>query len=240
MRNTDGTIKDLTPGAKLKANFHGWAGDDKSFFVSTNERDARFFDLYEIAADGYKRTLLYRNTDGYELGPISRDKRFLALVKPRTTSDADIYLHDRQPKTTKNITAHTGTVNNSPADFSAGRHEASVRLGQRPRVRGAAQLRPRVGREGAGLRAELGHPRRRATRKAGKYLTVYVNEDSRYSARVLDAATLHAGAAHRNAARDWCAASAFRATTRRSPFTRATAACLTSCTPGRSPQRRSA
>ena len=28
---------------------HGWAGDDKSFFVSTNERDARFFDLYELA-----------------------------------------------------------------------------------------------------------------------------------------------------------------------------------------------
>ena len=30
---------------------------------------------------------------------MSRDKRYLALVKPRTTSDADIYLHDRQSKT---------------------------------------------------------------------------------------------------------------------------------------------
>ena len=118
VRNTDGSIRDLTPGAKLKANFRGWSGDDKSFFISTNERDERFFDLYEIAADGYKRTQLYRNTDGYELGPVSRDKRFVALVKPRTTSDADIYLHDRQSKTTKIITAHTGTVSNTPADFS--------------------------------------------------------------------------------------------------------------------------
>ena len=118
VRSTDGSIRDLTPGAKLKANYRGWSGDDKSFFISTNERDERFFDLYEIAADGYKRTQLYRNTDGYELGPVSRDKRFLALVKPRTTSDTDIYLHDRQSKTTKIITAHTGTVSNTPADFS--------------------------------------------------------------------------------------------------------------------------
>jgi len=49
---------------------------------------------------------------------VSRDKRFLVLVKPRTTSDTDSYLHDRQSKTTKNITVHTGTVSNTPADFS--------------------------------------------------------------------------------------------------------------------------
>lgn len=90
VRNTDGTTKDLTPGPKLKASFNGWAGDDKSFFVSTNERDARYFDLCEVSAD-----------------------------KPaRTTSDVDIFLHDRQSKATKNITEHTGTVNNTPAEFS--------------------------------------------------------------------------------------------------------------------------
>src|SRR5258706_10200066 len=35
VRNPDGTTRHLTPGPKLKANFQGWAGDDKSFFVST-------------------------------------------------------------------------------------------------------------------------------------------------------------------------------------------------------------
>jgi len=74
VRNPDGTTQDLTPGQKLKANFQGWAGDGKSFFVSTNERDERYFDLYEISLDGYKRTLIYKNTDGFDLGPISRDK----------------------------------------------------------------------------------------------------------------------------------------------------------------------
>jgi len=118
VRDPDGTTKDLTPGAKLKASFQGWAGDDKSFFISTNERDARFFDLYEIAIDGYARTLLYKNTEGFEIGPVSRDKRHIALMRPRTTSDADIFVHDRTTNTTKNITEHTGTVNNSPSDFS--------------------------------------------------------------------------------------------------------------------------
>ena len=52
VRNPDGTVRDLTPGPKVKASFEGWAGDDKSFFVSTNERDEKYFDLYEIATDG--------------------------------------------------------------------------------------------------------------------------------------------------------------------------------------------
>ena len=62
--------------------------------------------------------MLYKNSDGYQFGSISRDKRFIALVKSKTTSDSDIFLHDRMRGTTTNITAHTGTVSNAPADFS--------------------------------------------------------------------------------------------------------------------------
>ena len=47
------------------------------------------------STEGFKRTLLYKNTKGYDLGPVSRDKRYIALVKRRTTSDADIFLYDR-------------------------------------------------------------------------------------------------------------------------------------------------
>jgi dipeptidyl aminopeptidase/acylaminoacyl peptidase len=188
VRTPDGTTKDLTPGTKLKASFHGWAGDDKSFFVSTNERDAQFFDLYEIATDGYARTLLYKNTEGFEIGPVSRDKRYVALVRPRTTSDADIFVHDRTTGTTKNITEHTGTVNNSPADFSpdgsrllfvsdSGSEFAALRsydLASGAKSTVYAQSWDVLGAEYS---------------KGGKYLTVYVNEDSRYVARVLDATT---------------------------------------------------
>ena len=118
VRNTDGTVKDITPGTKHQASFLDWAGDDKSFFITTNERDQRFFDVYEVTTDGLARNLVYRNTDGYLISDISRDKRYIALVKSYTTSDQDIFLHDRQKGSTTNITKHTGAVNNQPADFT--------------------------------------------------------------------------------------------------------------------------
>jgi hypothetical protein len=89
-----GTVEDLTPGNELKASFLEWAGDDRSFFISLNQRDPRFFDVQEIAADGYARTPFYQNNEGYEPGPISRDKRYIALFKSNTTSDTDIYLYN--------------------------------------------------------------------------------------------------------------------------------------------------
>jgi dipeptidyl aminopeptidase/acylaminoacyl peptidase len=189
LRHPNGAVQDLTPGTRLKASFRGWSGDDRSFFVSTNERDQRYFDLYEISADSLKRTVLYRNTGGFTLGSVSRDKRYIALVKPRTTSDADIYLHDRQTGTTKNITEHTGTVNNAPADFSpdntkllfvsdSGREFASLRsydLATGAKAAVYEQPWDIVGAEYS---------------RGGRFLTVYVNEDSRFAARLLEASSL--------------------------------------------------
>jgi dipeptidyl aminopeptidase/acylaminoacyl peptidase len=189
VRHPNGAIQDLTPGTKLKANFHGWSGDDRSFFVSTNERDPRYFDLYEISADSLKRTLVYRNTDGFNIGPVSRDKRYVALVKTRTTSDADIYLNDRQAGTTKNITEHTGTVNNAPSDFSpdntkllfvsdSGREFASLRsydLATGAKASVYEQPWDIIGADYS---------------KGGRFLIVYVNDDARPAARLLEASNL--------------------------------------------------
>jgi hypothetical protein len=47
----DGNSADLTPGPKTKARFEGWAGDQASFFIATNERDPQFFDLYRYRED---------------------------------------------------------------------------------------------------------------------------------------------------------------------------------------------
>jgi dipeptidyl aminopeptidase/acylaminoacyl peptidase len=189
VRTADGKTKDLTPGAKLKAEFAGWSGDDRSFFVQSNERDERFFDLYEYATDGYARTLFYRNTEGFQLGPVSRDKRYLALVRPRTTNDADIFLYDRQSKTTTHITRHTGDINYSPQDFAP---DGSKLL-----------ITSDSGREFAALQAHDIATGQKSTvyelkwdivgagySKGGKYLIVYVNEDSRFDARLFDAATM--------------------------------------------------
>lgn len=189
VREPNGAITDVTPGKKLKANFHGFAGNDSSFFVSTNERDPRFFDIYQIATSGLKRTLFYKNTDGLNIGPISRDARYVALVKSRTTSDADIYLYDRVAASTTNITPHSGNVSNGPADFTpdnskllfvtdSGREFASLRSYDLATGAQATVYEQPWDVIGAGYS------------KGGRYLTVYVNEDAKFAARLLDAATL--------------------------------------------------
>ena len=58
---------DLTPGAKLKAIFSGWSRDESSFNVLTNERDPRFFDVYRHDAAKLERSLIYKDTAGYQV-----------------------------------------------------------------------------------------------------------------------------------------------------------------------------
>ena len=118
VQEKDGTTKDLTPGDRLKATFAGFAPDEKSFFVVTNERDARYFDLYEYAADGYGRTLLYRNDEGLDVSAISPDRRLIALRRNHTETDTDIVLHDRQTGKDRVLTTHQGEVYNEPQMFS--------------------------------------------------------------------------------------------------------------------------
>ncbi len=118
VRELDGKEKDLTPGEKVKANFFGWKEDDFSaFYVLTNERDARFFDLYKYDAKTYARTLLYQNDGNYQVADISRNEKWIALGKPRTTSDSDIYLYDVAKKEHKHITPHKGTASYTASEF---------------------------------------------------------------------------------------------------------------------------
>jgi dipeptidyl aminopeptidase/acylaminoacyl peptidase len=119
LRDADGRERDLTPGEKVKAEFIGWAFDRGSFFYTTNERDPRFFDLYEMSIADFKPTLVFRNEGAFEIGAISNDKRFVALAKPgQGTSDADVYLYNVATKELRNLTAHGGEVMNQPETFS--------------------------------------------------------------------------------------------------------------------------
>ena len=118
VRNPDGTTRDLTPGAKVRAEFVGWAPDDRTFFFTTNERDPEYFDLYEMTVDGYQSTLLFRNEGSFDIGPISRDRRYVALYKEEIIGDSDVYLYDRKIGKLTNLTTHTGEVANMARDFS--------------------------------------------------------------------------------------------------------------------------
>src|SRR5439155_22600591 len=112
VRETDGTLRDLTPGKGLKASFDGWAGDLAHFYVTTNERDKNYFDLYRYGAKSYDRTLVFKNTGGFGQIDVSRDGRRVALVKVRSNTDNDLFLWDpTQPdQEPLKITAHEGEV----------------------------------------------------------------------------------------------------------------------------------
>jgi len=195
VRETDGTAaRDLTPGEKLKANFVGWAKDERSFFVGTNERDPRFFDLYEIAADqgsDYARTLLYQNDGGFEVGDVSPDKRWLALVKPRTTNDSDVWLHDRQTGQAKNITAHAGKgdVQNGVAEFSPDGRSLYLITDEGHEFAYLVRYDLAIGRRETVLKTEWDVMY--ATFSRGhRYLVVAINNDARTEIRLFEAATM--------------------------------------------------
>ena len=188
VRELDGAERDLTPGAKLKAAFAGWQPDGKAFYVSTNERDPKYFDLYRYDAQTYARTLVYQNETGRTVSAISRDGRYLALDKPNTTADSDVYLYDVQTRETKHISRHQGTASYSAEDFDP----ESKRLlfatndgGEFTRIRaydlatGAVTDVEQADWDIAGT----GYSRN------GRHRISYVNEDGSIRMRVVDSAT---------------------------------------------------
>lgn len=115
--DADGKERDLTPGNNIRAQCFSWSHDLKSFYFSTNERDARFSDIYRMDVDGFKRTLIYQDTMGYDWGGASPDGKHIALIKTNTTSDSDLYLYTLATKEMKHITPHKGDVSYSPQTY---------------------------------------------------------------------------------------------------------------------------
>lgn len=118
VRNIDGTVQNLTPDTTAKAEFFSWSFDKNSFFYTSNKRDKRFFDVYEIDIATFKSKMVYENKDGLFPATFSNDKKYLSLVKTITTNNTDIYLYDMQRKQTKLLTKHEGDISYSPQTFS--------------------------------------------------------------------------------------------------------------------------
>ena len=105
VKNPDGSVEDLTPDPEAKSQFYGWAHDRKSFFFTSNKRDPRYFDLSEMTIQdldpGVEGTVMtsevvFENNEGYGLGSISPNKRYMVLSKPITTSSNHLFIFDRE------------------------------------------------------------------------------------------------------------------------------------------------
>jgi len=143
VRTPDGQERDLTPGEKLKASFSGFTPDGSAFYVQSNKRDPRFFDIYRYDAKTYEPTLFYQN-EGYFPSAVSDDGKWVSLTKVITTTNTDVYLWSAETKEVKHLTPHTGNAQASPSSFD----RASKYLTTRPTMAanspgcGATSLRP--------------------------------------------------------------------------------------------------
>ena len=117
VREKDGTERDLTPGQKLKASFVGWRRDGSAFYITTNERDPKFNDIYKVDAKTYARTMLFKNEQGVFPSAISDDEKWIALNKLNVRNDSDILLYDVAKSSIKNITPHQGFISFSAQTF---------------------------------------------------------------------------------------------------------------------------
>ncbi len=113
----DGQSKDLTPSEKARFDFVTWAHDGGSFFYRSNERDPKFFDVYQMDAKTYEKKMIFENNEGLDVSAISADGQLIALVRTNTTNDSDIFLYDVSKKDKKHLTPHQGDINYNPQDF---------------------------------------------------------------------------------------------------------------------------
>ncbi len=124
VRGADGGTMDLIKDSTAKAQFYGWSHNKKLMYYASNSRDKRYFDLYRIQLSAeqegnvYPSTLVYKNEDGYDIGAISTDDRYIALTKTITTTNNDMYLLDTQSGKVKHLSTHEGEVSFNPQYFS--------------------------------------------------------------------------------------------------------------------------
>lgn len=120
VRLEDGTTQDLTPGENLKAMVGGWHEDDMHFYVMTNERDNRYFDVYQYSTEDYSRTMVFENNTGFNVDAISPNGRYLALSRTNSNADSDLFLVDLEAENVepKLITPTDGNIQHNAYTFT--------------------------------------------------------------------------------------------------------------------------
>lgn len=189
VRELDGSQIDLTPGTGHKARFHGWALDGKSMFISTNERNCHFFDVYEIDVHDYTKKIVFQDDQGYEFHEISADKRYLAFVRTNKREDTDILLYDRQTSSLRNLTPHEGSAQYTHQAFGRDNTNIFYTTNLNSDFSYLVKQNLQTGRKNIILQPEwdvsfalLSHQ--------GKYLVAGVNQDAKTVPVVFDASSM--------------------------------------------------
>ena len=186
VREEDGSHRDLTPYEGARAGFSGWTKDKKSFLFSSNKRDPRYTDLYEMDIETFTPKMVYKNEDGYFVGGLSDDKNYLALIKPINTNDSDLFLYDMSTKSLTQINKNQSA--NSPQDFSPDGTELYYttddggEFAQLMKYNIADATSEKVLSKDWDIMGSY-------FTDSGKYRVTYINEDAKNAIEVMDVAT---------------------------------------------------
>jgi dipeptidyl aminopeptidase/acylaminoacyl peptidase len=90
----DGQSEDLTPGENETVDFYGCAKDKKSFYYTSNVRDPKFFDLYQMRVNDWTSSMVYENEKGLHIAQIARDGSRISLRQPISESENRLFLYN--------------------------------------------------------------------------------------------------------------------------------------------------
>ena len=111
-------IKDLTPGVNLKSSFFDWSDDGNYFYIMSNERDPRYFDLYRYNSNDYQREIIFKNDEGYSIDAISGDGVLIGISKTYSRYHSDIFIFNTESKKYKSINKTKEDVSQAIQYFS--------------------------------------------------------------------------------------------------------------------------
>jgi len=121
LRDENGIANDITPDSVAKSNFGGWNNAKTKFYVSSNKRDPKYFDLYTTTIESkntsetpvFPSEMIYQNNEGLNVSSVSTNERYFALSKSITTNRTEMYLYDSESGETLNL-----SLNDSVADYN--------------------------------------------------------------------------------------------------------------------------
>lgn len=181
----DGEITDLTSGEKEKASFMKWSADDKSFFYTSNKRDPRYFDLYEMDIEHFESKLIYENKEGLNAADISNDKRYLALSKTILRDQSEMYLYDLEKKELRLLSPKDKVANYRPLEFSPDSKTIYFTSNADNEFNYLASIAPESGEEKKVFSTDWDVAYAFHS-KSGKYRVVLVNEDAKSNVYVTE------------------------------------------------------
>lgn len=122
VRNTDGSVMDLTPFPGSKSGYFGMSRDEERLYFASNKRDARYFDLYMVPVADLEAepTLVFENNSGFQLGDLSPNEQYLTLSQSITRDISKMYIVDLSAKkpTLRLLSPEGAEANYSSAFFS--------------------------------------------------------------------------------------------------------------------------